>query len=83
MPERPLEIDHLMAESQTMPGALGAIAYAVLKGLHVSGAKEELIASFRVLMHEHFQRLSDGDANTLCDVVYRRLTEDAKKGRWY
>jgi hypothetical protein len=80
---QPLNPDQLISEANTMQGALGAIAYGVLKGLQAGGADAQLIASFRVLMHEHFQRIPDADVNTLCDVVFRRLSEEAKKGKWY
>jgi hypothetical protein len=79
----PLDAEQMHAESQTMQGALGAVAYVVLKGLQAAGAKDELVASFRVIMHEHFQRLTDADANALCDVAWRRFQEESKKQRWY
>ncbi len=78
-----LELQQLLKESLGMPGALGAIAYVVLKGLQAGGAEPKVIASMRVLMQEHFQQMSDNDCNILCDVVYARLKQDAEKGPWY
>ena len=72
-----------LAEAEAMQGALGAIAYGVLKGLQVGGASEEILGSVRLLMQEHFQRLSNEDCNTICDVVHQRLQQEAEKGRWY
>ena len=78
-----LEREALMKESAGMQGALGAVAYTVLKGLQAGGADPKLVSSVRLLMQEHFQKLSDEDCNVLCDVLFGRLQEEAKKGRWY
>ena len=65
-----LLLEDLMKESLTLPGALGAVAYGVLKGLQAGGADEKVVASVRVLMQEHFQQLSDEHCNVICDVVF-------------
>ena len=85
MPESPpLDKEALLNESQAMGGALGAIAFGVLRGIQAGGADERLVASMRVLLHEHLTKLSDEDCNTLCDVVYQRLQEEERKdNRWY
>lgn len=83
MSEDRLELAAALAESEVMQGGLGAIAYGVLKGLHAGGASEEILGSVRLLMQEHFQRLSDGDCNTVCEVVFQRLKRDADKDSWY
>jgi hypothetical protein len=80
---KPLDPQAVMKESLSMPGALGAIAYVVLKGLAAGGADDAVVGSVRVLMQEHFEQLSDGDCNVLCDVAYARLRRDAQKGKWY
>lgn len=79
----PLSVETLMQESLGMKGPLGAVAYTVLKGLQVGGADEKLVAGVRVLMQEHFQRLSDNDCNALCDVLYARLQKESERPRWY
>ena len=78
-----LDLDTVLKESTAMHGAIGALAYTVLKGLQAGGADEKVLASVRVLMQQHFQQLSDHDCNVLCDVIYTRLQEEAKKDRWY
>jgi hypothetical protein len=85
MPNRPpLDANQLMRESMALPGALGAIAYGVLKGLEAGGADASVVSSMHLLMQEHFQQLSDADCNALCDVVYARLQHEAARGgRWY
>lgn len=75
--------NEVMKESQGMQGALGAVAYTVLKGLQAGGADPKLVSSVRLLMQEHFQNLSDADCNVLCDVLYDRLGKEASKGSWY
>lgn len=66
-----------------MAGALGALAYTVLKGLEAGGADAKVIASVRLLLQEHFQQLNDADCNVLCDLAWRRLEEERAKGKWY
>ncbi len=79
-----LTIADALIESKTMGGGLGAIAFGVLKALQVGGAEEKTLASVRVLMQQHFQRLSDEECNILCDVVLARLEgEKGKNGLWY
>ncbi len=79
-----LDVKKLVEESMSMPGALGAISYAVLKGLLAGGADEKTVAGVRVLMQEHFPKLSDNDCNALCDLVYARLQKQATNGgKWY
>ena len=74
----------LLKESKSMPGPLGAIAYAVLKGLQIGGASSEVLVSLRITLQEHLQRLSDAECALLCDVVYQRLKESADSGKpWY
>ena len=84
-PPRPqLDLAAVLTESEVMPGALGALAYVILKGLKEGGAEDQVVASVRALMHEHFQRLSDADCNTLCQALMHRLQNDAiADGRWY
>lgn len=80
----PLDLEQLCQESKTMPGALGAICYSVLKGLLIGGADPQVAAGVRVLMQEHFQNISDQDCNTLCELVATRLREEvAESGKWY
>ena len=81
--DKTLDAKKVMQESLSMPGPLGAVAYAVLKGLSAGGADAQVVSSVRVLMQEHFQQLSDADCNVLCDVVYARLRRDAQRGKWY
>jgi hypothetical protein len=78
-----LELATVMKESLGMHGALGAVAYTVLKGMQAAGADDKILASVRVLLQEHFQRLSDPDCNVLCDVLYARLQSMAESGPWY
>ena len=78
-----LDAESLLKESEALPGALGAIAYVVLKGLHAGGADPKVVASVRLLMQQHFEKLSDADCNALCDALYERLRKDAAAGRWY
>ena len=80
----PLKLKPTYKESLTMAGGLGAIGFAVLKGLQMGGAEERVIASVKLLMSEHFARLSDHDCNVLCDTVLARFTKDRRKdGKWY
>lgn len=78
----PLDVQTLLAESEALPGALGAVAYVVLKGLQVGGADPKVVASVRLLMQQHFEKLSDADCNALCDTLYARLQRQAGQ-RWY
>ncbi len=80
---RKLDLQPLLEESLSMPGALGAVAYVVLKGLEAGGAEAKVVASVKVLMQEHFVRLSDADCNALCDIVFARLTQESENGPWY
>ncbi len=80
----PLKPQQLHAEGRGMGGALGAAAYCILKGLEQGGAETDVIASIRVLIQDHFQKLTDEDCNVLCDFLFKRLNDDAQKpGEWY
>ncbi len=82
--ESSINFDLALSESRSMQGALGAIAYGVLKGLKTGGAEPKVIASVRVLMEEHFLKISDVDCNVICDVVYKRMQEEIDRGgSWY
>jgi hypothetical protein len=85
MTVRPLDFERTLEDSRRVNGALGVIAYAVAKALQVGRASDEDVEKAVELMKKHFPRLSDEDCNTLCRVVYARMTEDkdAKGGRWY
>jgi len=78
-----LDRTKLYSESQHMRGPLGAIAYGVLKGLQAAGMEEKVLASVRQVIHDGFSKLSDSDCNAICDVVFKRLQEDSKDGKWY
>ncbi|MDB5100509.1 MAG: hypothetical protein JWM80_4930 [Cyanobacteria bacterium RYN_339] len=70
--------------SREMHGGLGAIAYAVLKGLEAGGADAEAVAGTRDMLFAHFAKLSDADCNVLCQVVASRLAADRQPdGNWY
>jgi hypothetical protein len=79
-----LEVDKLLLESRAMGGALGAMAYGILKGMEVGGAEVKALAAVRVLLQDNLQKVSDADCNVICEVVFRRLQEDQARGQpWY
>jgi hypothetical protein len=79
-----LTLETVEKDSLAMQGGLGAIAFAVLKGLETGGAAAADVQRTRELLLEHFARLSDEDCNVLCEVVANRLAADREPdGRWY
>lgn len=70
-----MDLENTLEESRQMKGPLGAIAFAVLRGLAQGGASPADVADVRELMTRCFQTLDDGDVGVLVDVVKRRLAE--------
>ncbi|MCB9555558.1 MAG: hypothetical protein H6707_05590 [Deltaproteobacteria bacterium] len=58
-----------------MQGPLGAIAFAVLKGLQTAGASQATVEDVFSNLKRHLCALSDDDSRVLCQVVETRLAE--------
>jgi lipopolysaccharide biosynthesis regulator YciM len=74
--------DATLEESRAMKGRLGAIAFAVLRGLKEGGASADELATTEALMKRCFEALSDHDCDVLVEVVEKRLEEASEHGAW-
>ena len=81
-----LEFEPTLAESRNLAGPLGAVVFVVRKAFEAAGASAAELNSLDAMTEAHFSALSDGDCNTLCEVVFRRLSEEkpaSSDGKWY
>ena len=78
-----LDVEQTLEESQSMTGALGAVAFVALKALSTAGASTELCERFRSELFEHLAKLSDADCSVLAEVAHRRLKDRPVSGSWY
>jgi hypothetical protein len=80
-----LDADKILKESRSFNGALGMVSFVVAKALRHAGAGESEIGQVVGALKKRIPSLSDEDCNTLCSVLYTRMTEEKERhaGRWY
>ncbi len=74
--------DATLEESRQMKGPLGAVMFAVLRGMREGGATEDELGSTEALAKRTFAALSEHDCDVLVDVVQARLDEARQLGSW-
>jgi hypothetical protein len=78
-----MNVEDVLSESMEMDGALGAVAFIVLKALSEAGASQAESEAAEKLLFKHFAALSDEQCNVLAEVAHRRLVARPASGRWY
>ena len=82
----PLVYEKTLHRSREFTGALGAVSFVVMEAFRRAGTDPDRAAGVRELLEESLPRLSDADANTLCDVLFARFHEElrrSRRGEWY
>jgi hypothetical protein len=78
-----MEFDAVLEESRQFKGALGAVAYVVIRGLREGGVAEAEVEQVLATLRAGLKGLTDGQCDTLVHVLERRLEEVRQGGKLY
>lgn len=78
-----MDFEETLEDSRQFKGALGAVAYVVLRGLRAGGVAEAQVDAVLEAMRAGLKGLSDTDCDTLVHVLERRLDEVRQGGMLY
>lgn len=78
-----MDFEETLEDSRQFEGALGAVAYVVLRGLREGGVDEAQIESVLGAMRVGLKGLCDEHCDTLVHVLERRLDEVRQGGMLY
>ena len=78
-----MDFEETLEDSRQYKGALGAVAYVVLRGLRAGGVPPNQVEAVLESMRAGLKGLNDGQCDTLVHVLERRLDEVRQGGMLY
>lgn len=78
-----MDFEQTLEDSRQYTGALGAVAYVVLRGLREGGVDEAQVEGVLDAMRVGLKGLSNAQCDTLVHVLERRLDEVRQGGKLY
>ena len=78
-----MDFEETLEDSRQYKGALGAVAYVVLRGLRAGGVPPNQVEAVLESMRSGLKGLNDGQCDTLVHVLERRLDEVRQGGMLY
>lgn len=78
-----MDFDATLEDSRQFKGALGAVAYVVVRGLKQGGVDAARVDAVLNALRDGLKGLSDTDCDTLVHVLERRLEEVRQGGMLY
>lgn len=78
-----MDFDASLEASREYKGALGAVAFVVIRGLQAGGVDAPTVDMVLAALRQGLKGLSDADCDTLVHVLERRLEEVRAGGKLY